>query len=166
MRFAIFGGFWAGRLACHLRYLSRLVMSDHRYQYMHWVPDDAQQPPRSYFGLTCTETMYTFVAPKFIEKKYTNTKSPEEPRYCYHPYDRTKACQHIHPFPQRAIAMEPALCIFVTRLEGCDEDGVRIAFPIFQGECDESSVGDVAYPGTARVFEVHPAAVFILLGHD
>jgi hypothetical protein len=31
---------------------------------------------RSYFGLTRTEPMYTFVAPTFIEN-HTNTKTPE-----------------------------------------------------------------------------------------
>jgi hypothetical protein len=36
--------------------------------------------------------MCTFVAPKFIEK-YTNTKSQEEPRCCYHPVRSYKAYQ-------------------------------------------------------------------------
>lgn len=72
----------------------------------------------------------------------------------------------IHPLPQRFIAMEPILFKLVVRLECCNEDRVRIAFPIFHGDRDESSVRNVAYPGPARVLEVHPAAIFILLGHD
>jgi hypothetical protein len=31
-----------------------LLLSDHRYQWVHWLPNESQQPTRSYFGSTWT----------------------------------------------------------------------------------------------------------------
>jgi hypothetical protein len=59
-------------------------------------------PPRSYFGPIRTELRYAFIAPTFIDS-HTNTKTPEEPRYCYYPVRLYKAYQQSSPLLGRLV---------------------------------------------------------------